>query len=304
MAYDAGRGVTVLFGGWNGSALVNDTWEYDGVTWARRTPVTAPSARVGAGMAYNPAEGRIVLFGGSDRNTALSDTWEWDGATWSRRTPAASLSAVVLRAGSRHHQVAPGPGWRPQQLRLKDDNACATVLRSDTWEWDGNNWSQRTTVGSPGGRAFHSLAFDSKRSRTVLFGGFGSSNALHNDTWEYDGSSWAQVATTTQPSSRGAYGFAFDSQRNRTVLIGGCQASGPDQATWEWDGVTWVTHSDYGLPPNRVGQGMVFDSQPWPQPLPGWDPDHLRMQPVPGTTERHLGAGRDAGAGQEPEPHG
>lgn len=37
MAYDESRGVTVLFGGMgeNGTTL-NDTWEYDGVTWTQR----------------------------------------------------------------------------------------------------------------------------------------------------------------------------------------------------------------------------------------------------------------------------
>ncbi|HIE72090.1 MAG TPA: hypothetical protein EYP98_19025 [Planctomycetes bacterium] len=33
MAYDSARGKVVMFGGWNGSSHLNDTWEYDGTEW-------------------------------------------------------------------------------------------------------------------------------------------------------------------------------------------------------------------------------------------------------------------------------
>jgi len=37
------------------------------------------------------------------------------------------------------------------------------------------------------------MTFDSKRGRTVLFGGVGAGGALFGDTWEWDGSFWTQM---------------------------------------------------------------------------------------------------------------
>jgi hypothetical protein len=48
MAYDsANGGQLVLFGGYNG-AYDNDTWTWNGTTWAQLSPATSPSARYGA----------------------------------------------------------------------------------------------------------------------------------------------------------------------------------------------------------------------------------------------------------------
>jgi hypothetical protein len=52
----------------------------------------------------------------------------------------------------------------------------------DTWSWDGKRWKQIQDIG-PGLRALMAMAYDSTRSRSVLFGG---NNQLGNfgDTWE------------------------------------------------------------------------------------------------------------------------
>jgi hypothetical protein len=55
------------------------------------------------------------------------------------------------------------------------------------------------------------MAYDSKRERTVLFGG-SAGNVKFNDTWEWDGDNWTQVADTG-PSARGGHAMAYDSNR-------------------------------------------------------------------------------------------
>ena len=85
MAYDAGRGEIVLFGGlrWTNSGAssnyVNETWLWNGVTWRQANPTQSPDGRTGHSMAYDAANGKVVLFGGQD-----NDTWIWDGANWTR----------------------------------------------------------------------------------------------------------------------------------------------------------------------------------------------------------------------------
>jgi hypothetical protein len=56
----------------------------------------------------------------------------------------------------------------------------------DKWEWDGENWTQMADVG-PSARQAHSLASDSQRNQTVLFGGSGGhANPFNADTWAWD----------------------------------------------------------------------------------------------------------------------
>ena len=67
MAYDAGRGVAVLFGGNTDSlGANNETWEWSGQglpNWTQRT-VSGPSARINSAMAFDESRGVCVLFGG------------------------------------------------------------------------------------------------------------------------------------------------------------------------------------------------------------------------------------------------
>jgi hypothetical protein len=64
----------------------------------------------------------------------------------------------------------------------------------DTWEWDGEAWSQVADIG-PSPRFSHAMAFDPSRERVSLFGGFSASGRC-SDTWEWDGAEWTQVGTS------------------------------------------------------------------------------------------------------------
>jgi hypothetical protein len=122
---------------------------------------------------------------------------------------------------------------------------------ADTWAWDGENWTQLADSGPPG-RTLHTLAYDSARGVTVLFGGFGA-NGLLGDTWVWDGANWTQKAIDG-PTPRATASMAFDSTRGRTVLFGGSgDWDGVTNGTalgdtWEWDGAAWSEICDFGAP--------------------------------------------------------
>lgn len=61
MTYDAVSQKLVMFGGFNGSTYLNDTWTFNGATWTQVDTPIAPSA---------------FLFGGQFGNAQMSDTWE------------------------------------------------------------------------------------------------------------------------------------------------------------------------------------------------------------------------------------
>src|SRR5436190_1970912 len=87
MAYDAARGVIVLFGGSSGAGQFGDTWEWNGAgAWTQRS-VNGPSPRFLHAMAYDAARGVSVLFGGLGMDYS-GQTWEWNGAgagAWTQR---------------------------------------------------------------------------------------------------------------------------------------------------------------------------------------------------------------------------
>jgi hypothetical protein len=89
MAYDANRQVIVAFGGETVGGFftaLGDTWELDGNTWIRRTPMRSPSGRKGHSMIYDPGRKQVLMFGGqaNDAMDAVSELWAWDGNTWMR----------------------------------------------------------------------------------------------------------------------------------------------------------------------------------------------------------------------------
>jgi hypothetical protein len=129
---------------------------------------------------------------------------------------------------------------------------------NDTWEWDGDIWTQVSDMG-PSPRQFHAMAYDTKRQRLVLFGGMvgtGLTASRLGDTWEWNGEYWTQMADTG-PSARLSSAMAYDIGIHRVVLQGGF---GDDVGeTWEWDGENWTqTESDIG-PGFRFGHAMAYD---------------------------------------------
>jgi hypothetical protein len=132
----------------------------------------------------------------------------------------------------------------------------------DTWEWDGENWTQMADSG-PAARYQHSMAFDSQRNQTVLFGGAVAAGrargpGVQDDTWAWDGENWTQLADSGPPG-RYLHGLAYDSARGVTVLFGGYGASSLLADTWEWDGTSWTQKAIAG-PSARASVPLAFDS--------------------------------------------
>lgn len=236
LAYDASRNVLVMFGGYNfGTGFLDETWEWNGATWTQACTTgpcstTKPPARRDATLAYDATRHRVVLFGGSPNGAAaLSDTWEWDGTSWT----AMCTSGCTPPAGR----------WQSASAFTGDGvtvfggvNGAGGDL-ADTWTWNGTAWTEKCTAAPcssalPPARHDHAVAYDSRRGRLVVYGGYNGSTL--GDTWEWDGSAWTQSAGTG-PGGRFWHALAFDSQNGFVTLFGGTQ--GPDTGmaeTWQY----------------------------------------------------------------------
>lgn len=97
MAFDAARGVTVLYGGYSSpqQSTLSDTWTWNGTAWTQGG--SGPGSLCDQVMAYDPTRLRVVLFGGLRIQTGvftdLGATWEWNGTAWTQRSPVAAPPA-------------------------------------------------------------------------------------------------------------------------------------------------------------------------------------------------------------------
>jgi hypothetical protein len=161
--YDAVRQRVVMFGGGSWTELpLDDTWEWDGVTWAQQAPTTRPPARFWHGLAYDAARQRTVLFGGSGLVGGLDDTWEWDGVAWQRSTPRTSPppSPMPMMVYDRARR----------RVVLGGERLFAPSDAVSTWEWDGTDWRRVAHAGHPGARRSPAMATVTHRDSLVLCG--------------------------------------------------------------------------------------------------------------------------------------
>ena len=249
LAFDGVRGKTVMFSGAAGdtnyASVGQDTWEWDGTTWADKSPAN-PDTRMWAAAVYSPANGKVLLFGGN--NAAGNDTWEWDGARWARLQPVTSPSArqdFCLVYDTAMGKILLFGGYR---------NSDGAVL-NDTWEWSGTNWTLRTPASSPPARYSASMAHETSTGKTYLFGGYSAGGDHLSDTWEWNGTTWTVKFET--PNQRTGAGHAYDPVRQKLVVFGGTPGDGTD--TWTYDGTRWLRLFPATSPVGRHSHAMTFD---------------------------------------------
>ncbi len=254
MAYDAATGTVVLFGGFNNSSYLGDTWTYNGTTWVHQSPANSPSPRADSTMAYDAATGTVVLFGGyTDGGTLLGDTWTWNGTTWIPQSPGnypsprersstaydAATGTVVLFGGSN-----------------------SSGLLGDTWTWNGTTWTQPSLASGPSPRNASTMAYDAATGNVVLFGGLTQSGyGADTLTWTWNGTAWTSQSPAVSPPGRAYSTMAYDAATATVVLFGGYSSSGATLAdTWTYNGTTWTQPTLANSPSSRDASTMAYDA--------------------------------------------
>jgi hypothetical protein len=268
MAYDEVRNVTVLFGGFD-TDYDDETWEYNGTTWTKKSPSQKPSARYGHSMVYFSALQKIVLFGGLAADGRSAETWTYNGSNWTRLSPAQRPSARF-----NHSLVSNSIG---NKVVLFGGNT-SSVFDNETWEFNGMNWAEVTTETSPSERYSAVAAFDALRTRVVVFGGYADEEAYFADTWAYDQDTLAWFDITPldpadSPTSRSDFAMVYDETNATDLIFGGYyeDTTTPDpkdysfdyfDETYEWDFGTavWVKLAPASAPSVRSRTAMVYDS--------------------------------------------
>src|SRR5262245_19806864 len=261
LAFEPLSGLVIAYGGVPNQAATpqfDDTRAFDGCTWTQLFPAANPGTRFNTYLAPSPTPGRVVLFGGGVVPVVVDGTtWEFDTQTvaWTNMTPAGPSPSPRQLANLVYDS------FRGRTVLFGGTNGTGSSYYGDTWEWDGTSWANATPVGgsSPAPRSWHSMAYDSARQTTVLFGGY---NGLQlNDTWEWDGTQWTQVFTAASPSPRSSGAIAYDPWTQRVVMFAGSPGwpIGLND-TWEYDGTNWSPVTTVGpVPPPQYLHRMVGD---------------------------------------------
>jgi hypothetical protein len=217
---------------------------------------------------YHAGRGSVVFYGGIDRTAGVSaELWEY--------TSSKGWSQIPASASSPGPRVGHGLAFDSKRAMVLLYGGIAVndgAPMDDLWEWDGSDWHQPSTLGTPPGpRRDLMMAYDSARGRTVLFGGRASNGALVDDVHEYDGAEWTgphrpQVRPAARENVDAAMTFVPASAAlspkvaDRIVTCGGgITYSNPCNDCWAWDGTTWSKLCDPCTTSVRYASGLVHD---------------------------------------------
>jgi hypothetical protein len=225
MTYDAKDRYVLMFGGYNGTTYLADTWEFAHNMWVQLAPANHPSPRANASMTYDAKDSYVVLFGGYN-GKVLSDTWKYVGGAWTQLSPATSPPA--RKDATMSYDTADG-------YVVMFGGSSGTAALGDTWKFVGGAWTQLSPTTSPSARWGSTSTFDTADNVVLLFGGYTGASFL-GDTWEFVGGQWTQLSPATSPSPRYESGMTYEATTGYVLLFGGASRTG---STWTALGDTW-----------------------------------------------------------------
>lgn len=231
-AFEPNLGRILLTGGTCTTSSVNDeTWEWDGTTWAKvDTHGTDPARVFGHVLAFDQSRNLVLEYGGTvafglpRSNTYLYGSTVWIEADQNGLTPS-PRSLFAFTTDPKNNAV-----WL---LGGTTDDA----LLSDLWRYQNGQWSlvgkldnQPDSCDTPNG------VYDTARQKSVFVCG-------GSEIYEWDGAAWNHPNITNaknKPAVRRFASAVYDETLKKTVLFGGFVDPNYSDETWTWDGTAWT----------------------------------------------------------------
>jgi hypothetical protein len=229
--YDASRGKTVVWGGFNSGTFLSDTWEWDGTNWQQASSGGPFPGRCGAAMVYDHQRNKCILFGGQGQLTFANDLWEWNGASWTQVHPGGPVGTAPLPRFF-HNMVY--DAVRDRVVVFGGTNG--SISFNDTWAWSPQSltWTQINSPG-PSPRSQCGMIYDASIDMVLLYGGEGPGASPLGDVWVLDGNTWTQSNAPTSPPARRRHVLAHRPNTRTSLMFGGQKSGGVIGETWSLD---------------------------------------------------------------------
>jgi hypothetical protein len=184
-------------------------------------------------VAWDTERGVAVMFGGTNRTGYNADTWEFSDGKWHKRTPKTSpparASAIMYYDVKRKHVVIACGHVYDDQVRIN---------LSDSWYWDGKDWTRITKTMPYKPLSIRSWAYDRKRARLIALCKPDDSVGDDLEIYEFDGRYWSEAEVGMPRKGIKGGKLVYDPRVEQVMLYGSSTTgdSKPVETTWHWNG--------------------------------------------------------------------
>lgn len=225
LATDSKRGSIVMFGGFTERGYFSDIWAYDPEqnSWQEvKTSGDVPPARGAMGFVYDEANDIFVMYGGFSERGFFGDTWTFDPKTNSWREMAPENHPPPVRTRMIYHDMEGQSIFFGGDVIYPETEEAAVEPYNSVWAYDyqANTWQELMPKASdslPSKRSLNGIAFDSRSSSIVMFGGTDSLIDNANFLGREFGDTWI-LAPITESSSTGDRGSSLGSLGVITIV--------------------------------------------------------------------------------------
>jgi hypothetical protein len=132
-------------------------------------------------------------------------------------------------------------------------------LNTETWSWDGAEWTSISNSG-PRGRAHFGFVYDDTHQQILLYGGY--SDKILDDFWAWKNGEWQSI-NFPGPGPLSHLGMALD--RDGLIIFGGSSStstfSSLSDKTWKLTNGTWSELNLEEHPSKRGSPTMAYDPE-------------------------------------------
>ncbi len=214
MTYDSTAKRIIMFGGYDGDNLLNETWVYDTVnnTWYNKTSEMIIIGdnfypRAVMGLTYDSTAKKTIMFGGTASSVEFNDTWEYNFNTNTWTKLDTNVVGETLHPRFWHGMVY--DAHTDLTIIFGGRNDLSNYPINETWVFTYQDKTWRKVNPSVSGgwlltREALEMVYDSKAQQTIMLGGWHNHNEHGSDvlifsnvTWAYDSADINAIITWT-----------------------------------------------------------------------------------------------------------